>query len=84
MRNSFRLKKKQGGTVLKKHPHTPAHLFLDEMPYFITGSIYNKRHLLANTELKRLLLEKIQLYFQKYKWVLDHWVILDNHYHLRG
>lgn len=70
--------------MLKKHPHTPAHLFLDDTPYFITGTIYNKRHLLANSELKGMLLEKIQFYFQKYEWQLNHWVILDNHYHLLG
>ena len=54
------------------------------MPYFITGSTYNKRYLLANEEIKKLLHNKIYYYFNKYRWKLDHWVILDNHYHLLG
>jgi putative transposase len=70
--------------MLKKHPHTPAHLFLDDTPYFITGAIYEKRHLLESTELKQLLLKQINEYFKQYDWELHHWVILDNHFHLMG
>lgn len=68
--------------ILKRHPHTPAHLFLDETPYFITGAIYEKRHLLQSVEIKRLLLKQMNKYFRNYGWELYHWVILDNHYHL--
>lgn len=70
--------------MLKKHPHTPAHLFLDNMPYFITGAIYKKRPLLKRDDLKEMLKEKLFTYFQKVQWQLDHWVILDNHYHVMG
>lgn len=70
--------------MLKKHPHTPAHLFLNDTSYFLTGAIYQKRHLLKSAELKVLLLQQIKTYFQKYEWQLEHWVILDNHYHLLG
>jgi putative transposase len=71
-------------TMLTHHPHTPNHLFLDHTTYFITGAIYQKRPLLGTKELKELLLEKLFLFFTKYKWQLHHWVILDNHYHLIG
>jgi putative transposase len=70
--------------TLKHHPHTPTHLFLDDTPYFITGAIYQKRSLLAPSELKNRLFELIQEYFQTYRWELHHWVILDNHYHVLG
>ncbi len=70
--------------MLKKRRHTPAHLFLDDTPYFITGAIKFRRPLLQPVELKRLLCKAIDKYFTKYQWELHHWVILDNHYHLMG
>jgi putative transposase len=70
--------------MIKRNPHAPAHLFVDDTFYFVTGAIYQKRPLLADPELKRKLLELFKEYFQKYDWELHHWVILDNHYHLMG
>ena len=70
--------------MLKRHPHTPAHLLLDDMTYFITGAIYQKRLLLTKSELKETSLNIMQHIFQEYGWQLQHWVILDNHYHLLG
>ncbi len=51
---------------------------------FVTGAIKYKRRVLASSDLKTLLLDKIEDYFQKYNWELHHWVILDNHYHVLG
>ena len=68
--------------MIKKQYHTPAHLFLDNMPYFITGAIYKRRCLLADPELKQALLALITKNFQKVGWRLNAYVILDNHYHL--
>lgn len=70
--------------MLKKHHHTPAHLYLDKTEYFITAAIYHKRLLLAKPGLKDKLLAMLQGYFSKHRWELHHWVILDNHYHLLG
>ncbi|MCP4031488.1 MAG: hypothetical protein GY734_09625 [Herbaspirillum sp.] len=70
--------------MLKKFWSTPAHLYLDNMPYFITASIYKKRPLLSVPFLKIQLSELIREFFGKYNWELHHWVILDNHYHLIG
>lgn len=70
--------------MLKRHHHTPAHLFLDDTPYFITGGIYKKRPLLAEATAKAYLLELLQTTFQQHGWDLHHWVILDNHYHVLG
>ncbi len=70
--------------MLKKSPHTPAHLFLDNTPYFVTSAIYQKRPLLAADAIKQHLLETIQDCFSEKNWTLNDWVILDNHYHLLG
>ncbi len=42
--------------MFKQHPHTPAHLLLDNTPYFITGAIHHRNSLLVNSEIKKLLL----------------------------
>jgi putative transposase len=68
--------------MLHRHPNTPAHLFIDDAPYFITGAIYQKRKLLQNAALKQSLLDKIRANARHFGWMLEHWVILDNHYHL--
>jgi putative transposase len=70
--------------MLKKSLHTPAHLFLDKTPYFITSAIYQKRPLLAADTIKQRLLKTIQDCFWEKNWILNDWVILDNHYHLLG
>ncbi|GAK58025.1 hypothetical protein U27_04998 [Candidatus Vecturithrix granuli] len=70
--------------MLKRSDHTPAHLFIDQTPYFITGAIYKKQHLLVHADIKQKLLDFIKTYFAQYQWELHHWVILDNHYHLLG
>lgn len=69
---------------VKKHQHTPAHLLLDDTPYFITAIIYQNRKLLAQAHLKQTLLELMQTYFTEFQWELHYWVILDNHYHILG
>jgi len=70
--------------MLTRSPYTPPHLFLDNMPYFITGAIYQKRPLLAQSRVKETLLELIHETLAKYQWELHYWVILDNHYHWLG
>ncbi len=70
--------------MLKQHRNTPAHLFVDDTEYFITGAIYQKRHLLKKTKIKEYLLDLLQTYFEQYNWEFHHWVILDNHYHILG
>ena len=67
--------------MYKQHPRTPTHVFLDNIPYFITGAIYQRRRLLTQA-LKQQLQTIIQEKFLQSSWQLQHWVILDNHYHL--
>ena len=66
----------------KDYLHNPAHIFVDDSLYFLTAAIYMKRPLLASSELKGLLLEVMQGTFERFNWEFQHWVILDNHYHL--
>lgn len=68
--------------MLKKGSHTPNHLLLDNATYFITSAIYQKRPLLKPEAVKQHLFTTIAACFQEKNWQLDHWVILDNHYHL--
>lgn len=68
----------------KRYVNNPPHLLLDDTAYFITAAIYEKRRLLARSETKARLLNLLQQHFQRYEWQLQHWVILDNHYHLMG
>jgi len=70
--------------MLKRGKHTPAHLLLDDTPYFLTGAIYEKRPLLAQDRLKEQLIALIEESFARFGWILDEWVVLDNHYHLLG
>ena len=60
---------------------TPRHFYVDNSPYFITASTSQHKKLLT-TEIKDLLQQLLHEVFTEYDWRLDHWVILDNHYHL--
>ena len=60
---------------------TPSHSHLDSAAYFITAATYRHQRLLG-PESKVHLRELLQRVFADYGWRLEHWVILDNHYHL--
>jgi hypothetical protein len=51
--------------MITKNQHNPAHLFVDDSPYFITGSIYQKRALLYSNVIKDHLLATIQQCFNE-------------------
>jgi len=62
--------------------HNPPHLFRPNAKYFVTGATYLKKLFLASKNIKTKLLTSIKKGCEKYSWVLEDWVILDNHYHL--
>lgn len=66
----------------KDYLHNPTHVFIDDAIYFLTASIYKKRPLLRNANLKWQLLDIMKDTFDRFDWEFLHWVILDNHYHL--
>jgi hypothetical protein len=54
--------------MLKQHPHTPAHLFVDDTPYFVSGAIYGRRPLLAQAKIKDTLLSLLEEAFALIGW----------------
>ncbi len=70
------------GEIYKVYQHNPPHLFIPNAKYFITGATYLKKDFLASENGKIKLLDSIKKGGEKYLWILEDWVILDNHYHL--
>ena len=68
--------------VYKKYEHNPAHLFVEGNKYFITSATYQHRHYLVSDSAKQRVLSSIRKGFEENNWLLEDWVILDNHYHL--
>ena len=68
--------------IYKVYAHNPPHLFRPNAKYFVTGATYLKKHFLASESSKTRLLFSINKGCEKYRWMLENWVILDNHYHL--
>jgi putative transposase len=67
--------------ILKTYRHAPAHLFVDGLEYFFTGSVYLRKPLLKAARAKEIFLENLLRFCEKYGWILREWVVLDNHYH---
>jgi putative transposase len=68
--------------ILKKYKHNPPHAFIPNAAYFITASTYLRKRLLTSDVTKEKLLEYMIKTLDTNKWVLEDWVILDNHYHM--
>lgn len=68
--------------IYKKYKHNPPHLFIPDAKYFITGATYQRKHFLINDESKIALINSIIKGFTDKNWVVEDWVILNNHYHL--
>ncbi len=66
--------------IYKEYKHNPPHLFSPNSKYFITGTTYEKNMWLKSNEAKERLLKSIIIGFDRYGWVLEDWVMLDNHY----
>jgi REP-associated tyrosine transposase len=68
--------------MYKKYEHNPPHLFRENCKYFITGATYQHKRCFKTDEAKEHLLYSIKKGFADNGWMLEDWVILDNHYHL--
>lgn len=71
-------------SIYKVYEHNPPHLFIPNAKYFITGTTYQKKMWFKDNKTKEQLLNSISIGFDKYGWIMEEWVILDNHYHLMG
>jgi putative transposase len=67
---------------LKKYDHNPPHLFKSNCKYFITASTFEKISYLKSDSAKQVLFKYIKKSVLNFKWILEDWVILNNHYHL--
>jgi len=65
----------------KTYVHTPPHLYRSGAKYFITASTVKKMRLFDDKVKEKLLLSLITA-CKHYRWELEDWVILDNHYHI--
>ena len=68
--------------MLKRYPHAPAHLFLPDVKYWVTGSAYKHRKFFKDPETKWQMVKILATGCEKFAWQLEDWVILDDHYHL--
>jgi putative transposase len=67
--------------IYKTYLHNPPHYFVPNAMYIVTGAIlYNKR-LLTDDKRKALVLEILLERCTHWKWELEAWAILENHYH---
>lgn len=62
--------------------HRPPHIHPDDSFLFLTGRVYGGLSYLAPKKAKEYFLVKLDSILEKYKIILESWVILDNHYHL--
>jgi putative transposase len=68
--------------IYKIYSNNPPHLFRKNSKYFITAATYKKIHYFKSDESKQIILDSILDTFSKFNWIIENWVILDNHYHL--
>lgn len=68
--------------VYKTYRHNPPHLFVPNAKYFITSGTYHKQYYLQSRQAKEILIDSIIRGFTDQNWLVEDWVILDNHYHV--
>ena len=67
---------------IKFYEHNPAHYYCENGKYFITGATYKHIRYFTDEQAKEKLLFPIRKGFSDKGWILEDWVILDDHYHL--
>lgn len=67
--------------VYKTYLHNPPHYFVPNAMYIVTGAILHNQHLLHDDSRKFLVFEILLERASHWKWELEAWAILENHYH---
>ncbi len=67
--------------IFRKYLHNPAHLYLPNASYMITGAILYKEPIIKPARYKEFLIENILFYGEKFGWEVQAYVVMDNHYH---
>ena len=68
--------------IYKTYSNNPPHLFRNDSKYFITASTLNRIKHYDSDKAKYFLTDSIFQAFTKFNWIIEDWVVLDNHYHL--
>jgi putative transposase len=67
--------------IYKTYLHNPPHYFASNTMYIVTGAILHNQRLLNDDRRKFLILEILLERCAHWKWELEAWAILENHYH---
>jgi putative transposase len=67
--------------IYKVYLHTPPHYFVSNAMYMVTGSIYQKRHLMGENRRKEFFLKTLFDKANRFGWTMEAWAMLGNHYH---
>ena len=67
--------------IYKVYLHNPPHYFVSNAMYMVTGAILYNKHLLNDDKHKTLVLNNLLERAAYWKWELEAWAILENHYH---
>ena len=62
-------------------PHAPVHRLSETGAYMITGATYQKAHRLWDTQRLDLMLEHLLATADEFRWLLQAWAVMSNHYH---
>jgi putative transposase len=67
--------------IYKTYLHNPPHYFVPNAMYIVTGAVLYNQHLLHDNIRKSLFWEILLERVLYWKWELEAWAILENHYH---
>ena len=62
-------------------PHAPVHKLNQHGAYMLTSGTYNKEHFLISNDRKSRFMNLLFELSGKYRWKLQAWAIMSNHYH---
>jgi REP element-mobilizing transposase RayT len=67
--------------IYKTYLHNPPHYFVPNAMYIVTGTVLHHQHLLYDDKRKLIVLGILLERASHWKWELEAWAILENHYH---
>ena len=71
----------QDRAVYREWAHAPSHLFTPNAAYIVTAGTYHKALLFDTAEKRDFLLWSLFDEAERWKWELQAWAVMGNHYH---
>jgi len=68
--------------IYRPHLHRPPHLFRPDAIYIVAAAVQDHQQLLNTDEKKALLCRALFERAEHYRWQLEAWAVLSNHYHI--